>query len=196
MNFLAHLSLSDGSAESMIGNMLADFVKGRQILELEPAVARGVVMHRRVDKYIDAHPIAEFSRHRMRPRWGRYSGILIDVFYDHFLAVNWEMYNPQPLRDFLDDAYAKIASYAGPLDPELKALAQGFIDSDRLYSYREVDGIERALERLSRRLKRSHGLQLGDAVVDLREHFEFLDMEFNAFFPHLVEEAAGWRAEP
>jgi acyl carrier protein phosphodiesterase len=185
VNYLAHLFLADPTPESMLGNVLADFVKGKAHLALPPAVQEGVLLHRQVDKFTDNHPVTHRSIGRVRERWGWFSGILIDVFYDHFLALDWERYSSQPLRAFIDNAYGVLLAHQ-PLMPEhMQELVQRMVRDDRLMSYTGFDGIAVTLKRISRLIRRRE-VHLELAIEDLQRHHDALRADFHDFFPELV----------
>jgi acyl carrier protein phosphodiesterase len=114
MNFLAHLYLSGNNDKIMVGNFMGDFVKGRSALEqFEPEIIRGIELHRAIDEFTDSHAVVSASKDRLRPKYRHYSGVIVDVFYDHFLARNWSDYHDELLPDFADRAYGVIQSFAG-----------------------------------------------------------------------------------
>lgn len=184
MNYLAHLYLADPTPESMLGNVMADFVKGRAVDALPPAVRAGVLLHRQVDRFTDTHPVTNRSVGRIKERWGWYSGILIDVFYDHFLALDWDRYSPQPLRAFIDHAHAVLLTQQALMTAEMRAVVQRMVRDDRLMSYIRLDGIEQTLLRISRLIRRRQA-NLERAMDDLRQHFDGLRSDFHEFFPQL-----------
>lgn len=185
MNYLAHLFLADPTPESMLGNVLADFVRGKAHLTLPPAVQEGVVLHRRVDAFTDSHPVTHRSMARVRERWGWFSGILIDVFYDHFLAIDWDRYSRQPLREFIDNAYAVLLAHQPLMPPDMQAVVQRMVRDDRLTSYAHLEGIAQALARISRLFRRRE-VNLEPAVEELQLHYEELRADFHDFFPQLI----------
>jgi acyl carrier protein phosphodiesterase len=186
VNFLAHLHLNEGPIEERLGSMLADFVKGRMVAELPEAVRRGVMHHRQVDAFTDSHPVVFQSINRLREEWGRYSPILVDVFYDHFLAIDWETYHDQPLRQFLDDVYTSFLARRHDMPEVIRVPMDRLIASDRLMSYTTVDGIAESLDRMSRRFQRKR-VDLSGAVSALEENRAGLHDDFRAFFPELVD---------
>lgn len=185
MNYLAHLFLAEPTPESMLGNVLADFVKGRAVDALPPAVREGVLLHRQVDRFTDTHPVTNRSIARIHGRWGWYSGILIDVFYDHYLALDWDRYSPQSLREFIDNAYEVLLANRPLMPAAMQAVMQRIVRDDRLMSYRELDGIEQTLLRISRLIQRREA-HLERAMNDLRQHFDALRGDFHDFFPELI----------
>lgn len=184
MNFLAHLYLYDGPTEERLGSMLADFVKGRQFDELSGALQRGVLHHRKVDAFTDSHPMFRQSVVRLKAKWGRYSPILVDVFYDHFLATFWSEYDGRPLRDFLNNVYTEYQDQRESYPYIITRPMDRIVASDRLMTYRQLDGIEDALRRISSLLKRRR-VELHPAVGELRANYEGLAEDFHAFFPEL-----------
>lgn len=192
MNFLAHLYLSENTPEAMAGNLLADFIKGPDVQTLSAAIQAGIHHHRRVDAFTDRHPMVQRSISRVSAQWGWFSGILIDVYYDHILAVHWERYSPTPLRVFADHAYAAILSITDHVPEGVRMYAFRMIEADRLVRYRELSGVQEALYRLSLRIAEripQRALPLDHALPDLLAATPALTEDFHAFFPTLCAHA-------
>ncbi len=96
MNFLAHLYLSKKNKNILIGNFIADAVKGKKHNLYSKEVQAGILLHREIDNYTDNHPIVRKSKRRLNKRYGHYNGVIIDILYDHFLAKNWNNYSEIP----------------------------------------------------------------------------------------------------
>lgn len=184
MNYLAHLYLADADPEAWVGNLMGDFAKGQLPESLPPAIRRGIVLHRRIDAFSDAHPCFIASKRRIQPAFRRYGGILVDIFYDHFLARDWETYSPVPLRHFALAVYQALRTYYDCLPAPMQRSVSYMIAHDLLLSYREVTGVDRALRGIEGRLKRPS--QLGQAGVELERHYPALRADFTAFFPELI----------
>jgi acyl carrier protein phosphodiesterase len=192
VNWLAHLLLSESSAEFRMGNLLADLVRPPFPAAFSADILRGIACHRRIDAFTDQHALVRRSKQRVSEPFRRFSGILVDMFYDHLLAKEWDSHAEIPLEQFAQEFYASIDK----LSPQIPLAARGLLDrmheEDWLGSYGELAGLRRALERLGRRLKRP--LDLGLAVADLEEHYPSFQADFRVFFPELrahVESVAG-----
>ena len=85
MNFLAHLYLADDTPHSLIGNMLGDFVNGDFRSRYNTEICRGILLHRKVDVFTDNHPVFLHSKRRISNEYRLLKGIMVDLFYDHFL---------------------------------------------------------------------------------------------------------------
>ena len=105
MNFLAHLYLSGNNKEVILGNFIADAVKGKELNRYKEQVQVGIRLHRAIDTYTDKHPVVEKSKERLRGKYHKYAGVIVDMFYDHFLAANWNEYSNEPLNKFTSNAY-------------------------------------------------------------------------------------------
>lgn len=184
MNYLAHLYLADDDPESIIGSLMGDFAKGRIDDQLAPGIRRGIVVHRMTDSFTDAHAIFRGSKRRLRPEFRRYGGILVDLYYDHFLALQWTRYSDVALEDFSRKVYRILEGHRKDLPPRMQRSVSYMIANDLLLSYREVDGIRRALKGIEGRLKRES--RLSEAVVDLEHNHQVLAADFSAFFPELI----------
>jgi len=194
VNFLAHLYLADPIPESRVGNMMGDFVKGRApLLALPPAVRVGVRLHRAVDRLTDDHPIVQRAAARMVPHAGRYAGLVVDVAMDHFLARDWAAWHPQSLALFAAQCHADLRAGRELMSPLMQRVVQRLEDERWLTDIADFAGFERALERLSRRLKRwPH--PLADAGRFVLEHHEEYAAYFEEFFPDLIDAAAEAKA--
>lgn len=196
MNWLAHLFLSGPDLEFRLGNLLADLVKGRELQAMPPAFRRGARCHLTIDGFTDFHPVVVRSRGRIAARHGHYSGILMDVFYDHFLARNWERFaGGGTLDDWTRELHAAIREHPLVLPGDAALAIEHMVETDRLRSYRELAGVADALGRLSRRLavRLRRPVALERAVEDLAAHHAELEADFLEFFPALREHVAAWR---
>lgn len=191
MNWLAHLYLSEPETEFRLGNLLADQVRGPDRTRMSPTFLRGVACHQVIDAFAESHPVVKRSRQRIGPEQRRFSGILVDVFYDHFLARNWAEYSTTPLPQFTHGAYADFTPHISTLPEEARITLERIIEHDWLTSYREIAGIEDVLERLSGRLteRLNRPMALHSAVKDLQTHYGEFEADFQEFFPKLMDAA-------
>ena len=184
MNFLAHLYLADRRPDALLGSLMGDFVKGPLQGRFSPELTHALSQHRKVDAFTDAHPIVRASRARMAPARRRFAGIMVDVFYDHFLAVHWEDYADQPLEAFAREVYALLRAREAILPERLRRIAPLMAQFDWLGSYRRIEAVHVALDRMGERLKRGNAL-LG-AGAELNANYAGLEADFRAFFPEVV----------
>ena len=191
MNFLAHLYLADDTPASIVGNMLADFVSHDFRERYPPPVVNAILFHHQIDHYADAHPLFRRSRRRLGRQYRLLTGVLIDVFYDHFLARNWGHYSRLPLAAFCDEVYAVFQDHPHLLSPRLQRIMPIMVEENWLLAYREIEGVEKALRGLSRRISRPNRLAEGGEA--LRENYAELQTDFQAFFPDLKAHADGIR---
>ena len=189
MNFLAHLSLSGDDPEVMLGNLMGDFLKRVDATGYPPAIQRGIQLHRTIDSFTDAHPVFRRSRGRLPPPYRRYAGVLVDVFYDHFLACDWRRYRPrEDLSSFVRRTYRMLANPPVDPPPRLKNALPRMIREDWLGSYVTEDGVDQQLKRISRRVSRAN--PLGSGVSQLALHYDGLAADFAEFFPALMRHIA------
>lgn len=192
MNWLAHVFLSEPHIEHRLGNLLADLVRGPQRDLMGAQFRRGAALHRVIDAYTDAHPIVRRSRLRLSPDHRRFSGVLIDIFYDHLLASRWEQYSPEPLARFTQHFYAQAQEAQLALPEEARTTLERIIRHDLLGAYARIDGVEESLRRLShylaRRWRREFALER--SIAELREQEPALAADFAEFFPGLQAHTA------
>jgi acyl carrier protein phosphodiesterase len=186
VNYLAHLFLAGTSAESLIGNLAGDFVKGRIGDDLPPGIADGIRQHRHIDAFTDSHPTVAAFRRVLIPEHGHYSRVIADVFFDHFLATDFTRYGSEPLDTFLARVYATIDPHLDRLPGRLRAVYPRMRDEGWLASYQTIGGIRLALGGISHRLSRRP--QLAPAVHFLTDRDARTELErlFHEFFPDLM----------
>lgn len=170
MNFLAHLWLAGPDEGARLGAVAGDFVKGALPGDLPADIAGGVALHRAIDAFADSHPAFQRSRERVTGPQRRFAGVMVDMFYDHFLAAEWPIWHPgEALPDYAARQYALLAAHRHRLPARAAPVVARMAEHDWLSSYREVDSIVYALDRIARRLKRPDAfLGCGEA---LRTHY-------------------------
>lgn len=192
MNHLMHLYLSDGTPQSLAGNLMGDFVKGRLEGRFPSAIRRGIVLHRRVDSLAQVSRHHAASRRRIDPFFGHYRGVLVDLFYDHFLALRWDRYSSIPLDRYLEETRRSIESCREFLPERLSSILAPLFD-EWLPGYCTTEGIGRTLERMSGRLSRPNPLAAG--IRELEAHYVSLGDDFGLFMEEIVEEVRRWEKE-
>lgn len=184
MNFLAHAFLSGENPKIMVGNFMGDFVKGKQFEQYNETIANGILLHRLIDEYTDNHEIVMGSKRRFTKKYRHYSGVIVDVAYDHFLAKNWNKYHNKDLLSFTQWIYNTLDQYKD-IFPERFGFMLGYMKRDNwLYHYAELSGIDRALTGMSKRTKFNSKMEM--AAVDISLHYQDLEEEFSSFLPEIM----------
>lgn len=185
MNYLAHFYLSDQTPEGFLGGILGDFVRGKVQGKFTPTIEREIEIHRRIDFFTDTNEIVRKSKKRVAANRSKYAGVLVDVFYDHYLALNFENYSNISLKDFSTDVYQSLKTRNNSLDESLQTRLMGIAHYDLLSSYVTLEGIGLALYRISKRLKRENNLAEG--IFDIKNNYAEMQKDFEEFFPQLIE---------
>ncbi|HEA31365.1 MAG TPA: DUF479 domain-containing protein [Leeuwenhoekiella sp.] len=183
MNFLAHIYLSGDNEQITIGNFMADGIKGSKYKKFPIPIQKGIILHRAIDTFTDAHPIVRQSTRRLHPNYSHYSGIIVDILYDHFLAKNWSDYSKIPLTQFTANFYALLKKNQEKLTPGIQKMMPYMIADNWLLSYAEIEGIATVLRNMDRRTKNRSGMT--HAVEDLKNNYAAFEAEFTLFFADL-----------
>jgi acyl carrier protein phosphodiesterase len=185
MNYLAHLYLSFGHEEIMVGNYIGDAVKGRQIEKFPERIQQGIRLHRDIDTFTDKHQIVEYSKARIRKKYRKYAGVVIDMYYDHFLAAGWANWSKESLNDFTRQSYKTLLRNYVVMPARMKRVLPIMAAGNWLASYAEVGNISLALKGMSRRTKFDSGME--HAGEELKLHYDVLKNDFQNFFPELID---------
>ncbi|MEZ4853389.1 ACP phosphodiesterase [Flavobacterium sp.] len=182
MNFLAHIYLSGDNEMLKIGNFMADSIKGNNYLEYTGDLQKGILLHRAIDSFTDTNEIYRKSKHRLHKKYGHYSGIIMDVVYDHYLAKNWNRFSTENLSDFVLRFYQSISKNSSLLPVKTQRLVPFMIDQNWLESYVTLDGLQTILWQMSRRI--NYTIDMSEAISEVQEFY----LEFESeFFEFMVE---------
>lgn len=196
MNYLAHLLLADDSDASRVGNLLGDFTRGL-ISDLEkqfpPEIIKGIRMHRAVDQFTDSHPLFRQARLLLAKERRRFAGIIVDIFFDHFLCKHWSKFSTIPLNIFITDIYHALERHPEWLTGRLKEVFPVMRNEDWLSRYATLEGIENTLKRVSKRSTKLSAIANG--TDDLRKNTEDFEELFLAFMPSLLAFTTQWKQE-
>ena len=185
MNYLAHAYLSFNDQSLIVGNMIADYVKGKHWQEYDPGIQQGIQLHRAIDTFTDTHPVTLAAREYFQASCGRYSAVFIDIVYDHFLATDASIFTEQSLAAFTQQIYHTVAQQHDILPPVFQQVFRHMKQHDWLYGYRFMDGIYKSFSGIVHRAKFFEAT--ADAPFEvLKQHYDELAAHYRTFFPELV----------
>ena len=184
MNFLAHLYLSGNNEKLMVGNFIGDYIKGQKYKNYSGAVKQGILLHRQIDTFTDSHLKFREAKKLLVSEFGLYSGVVIDLFYDHLLAKNWSEYSNISLRDFTKKAHSVLLSNFFILPKRVQGFLPIIVHKRRLESYATIDGIEKALEIMGNytTLPKKSGI----AVKILKSNLPYFENNFICFMKDII----------
>ena len=201
MNYLAHLFLSGPDEQTMVGNFIGDYVKGNTWNKFPENIKKGILMHRWIDSFTDAHPNFREAKSLFRSEFGLYSGIVIDLLYDHYLAKNWNEYSDLTLRAFAKRSHAVLLQNFLHLPVRVQSFLPFLNQHKRLESYASVEGIVQTLKIMSNYsslpAKSNYVLQtiqtnndffevnFREFMIDLRKYATEIQNNESRFFNHL-----------
>ena len=183
MNFLAHAYLSFGQEEILVGNLVADFIKGKELRQFSEDIQIGILLHREIDSFTDAHPLVKAGQSYLRPKFRHYSSVITDIFFDHFLAKHWEKYSRIPLDIFASETYDSLEKHLPELPEGFGEMFYWMKTQNWLLHYRELEGIQRTLNGMTRRAK--FDSKMNESTLFLVEKEAEFELIFFAFFKDL-----------
>lgn len=184
MNFLAHIYLSGDDEDITIGNFIADGIKGKRYLKYPPQISKGILLHRAIDSYTDGHETVRQSTARLHKNYSHYSGVIVDILYDHFLAKNWKNYCAQPLDEYVEDFYGLLRKNFEILPTRVQRMMPHMIADNWLLSYATVEGIGKILAQMN--VRTNNVSKMNFAVLELEKYYEEFEAEFTSFFAELI----------
>lgn len=185
MNFLAHIYLSGNNDMLKIGNFMADSIRGHHYLDYPDEIRKGILLHRYIDTFTDAHPIYRKSKHRLHEKYGHYSGVIMDIVYDHFLAKNWSKYSNEKLENYADNFYKLLQDNYEILTEKVQKMMPYMIARNWLVSYASLNGLEMILFQMDYRTK--HRVHMQETIVEVKQFYTEFEEEFTLFFEELQQ---------
>lgn len=185
MNYLAHIYLSGDNDLVTIGNFMADGIKGKNYQKYPVEIQIGILLHRHIDTFTDAHKTVRKSTKRLHEKYSHYSGIIVDMLYDHFLAKNWNSYSTILLTEYVETFYNSLEENYHILPLRVQKMMPYMMTDNWLVSYASLEGISKALEGMNRRTKNRS--KMHEAVNELEVFYSEFENEFSFFFDELVQ---------
>ncbi|NCU05026.1 MAG: DUF479 domain-containing protein [Chitinophagaceae bacterium] len=190
MNYLAHAYLSFHQPEILVGNMISDFVKGKQKLQYATGIQEGISLHRFIDSYTDEHPATKQAKEIFRPHYRLYAGAFVDVVYDHFLATDNSIFTDESLEEFAITTYQLLDPYAAVFPERFARMFPYMKTQNWLYHYKDKWGIENSLHGVVRRA--TYLTESATAFALFEDRYNDLQICYNWFFPELQAAVKGW----
>lgn len=169
MNYLGHLYLSGNDVALMQANLYGDFIKGSHLSHLPEIIQRGIQLHRRIDTFIDRHPVIHELLPVLRKELPKVAGIAIDIYFDHLLAKNWTSFHPQPLDAYLQAIYAQMDPEDSHYSTEYRSFLRNLIRHNWISHYPTLDAVDRMSRSISSQLSFPNRLSDGKAVFLMHE---------------------------
>jgi len=185
MNFLAHIYLSGKNDEIKLGNFIGDYVKGTAYNNYSPLIRKGILLHRKIDSFTDAHQIVRKHKSLFYSKYHKYAGVIIDIIYDHFLARYWHMFSEVDYNEYIISIYKFLTSNLENMPQEISKIVPNLIYHNWLNSYKTIKGIENVLIGMSKGT--SLPSESNYAILILRQHYGDIKNEFFTYFPQLIE---------
>lgn len=184
MNYLAHIYLSGENIRIQIGNFMGDGVRGKEYLQFHKDIQTGILLHRAIDTFTDTHLIFRKSKHRLVPKFNHFSGIIVDMFYDHFLAKHWEMFHHIPLKDFVQDFYNNLNHHNDEINQKTRNILPYLTKQNWLERYQYITDLQVILKQMDQRF--SFPAKMNESVELLYEFYDIFEDEFFKFFRELM----------
>lgn len=185
MNFLAHQYLSFQQEHLQIGNLFGEIVRGKDYLDFSEGLQKGILLHRHIDTFTDAHPMVKESSKKFHQHYGKYAPVIVDVVYDYFLIKNWSKYSEQAFEEFVSSCYDLFRKHFDDFPSPLQLIIDHLLKYDWFHNYTHIDGIKKTLDGISQRSKFKNYMGQADREIILYENE--LNEEFNAFFPDIIQ---------
>lgn len=187
MNWLAHVFLSPDNLNFQLGNLLTDVSNPKQLKIDNADFKAGVQCHYAIDKFTDSHELVKKCKAVFFPKYRHFSAVLVDIFFDHFLAANWDDYCETPYRKYVDSFYSSIEQKTLPLHESSETFIKSIYTSDRLGMYDKLEGIQQTLERITKRIRLRTIIDIRESMDELKGNYDVLLTDFRKFFPELRE---------
>lgn len=190
MNFLAHIYLSGDSVPITIGNFIGDFLRGVKVESFNSEIQKGIRLHRSIDLFTDNHDVVMRSKKRLWNKYRHFSGVIVDIYYDHYLAKNWHEFSSVPLDEYVNNFYNIILTHEHILPERVNQVLPYMKKENWLLNYANFEGIDNVMQDMSRRTK--HDSKMEESVKELKEGYEEFEGDFFEFFPDLEQHVKGY----
>lgn len=186
MNYLAHIHLAHTTNTSLLGNFLGDFVKGSDLSHLPLDLQKGVRLHRSIDTFTDSHACVVSLRKGFPRNIRRMSGVVIDIYFDYLLSLNWAQYNNTDMTIMLAKFYEQLASTSLEIGGRFPEVKSGLLSYKWLHEYEQKETVIKAFKHIEKRL--GYRITFANAAADFIEQYDAqLNQAFSQFYPQLMK---------
>jgi len=189
VNYLAHSFLSNNNTDLLIGNFIADHIHGNNFENFSPGIIEGIKLHRKIDVFTDSHEKFKESKRFFYKGFEKYSGILVDIYFDHLLAKNYHIHSNIPLQEYCDKVYSIYTQNVHVLPQSSSAFLKYVLQNNIYFAYSKPEGIEQVLSHLSHRI--NHPVKLHESLHIFKQNEEQLQSNFDLFFKDVIDEFIG-----
>ncbi len=185
VNILAHLYLSGDSDDIKIGNFIGDYVKGHDYQNYPALVRKGIILHRHIDTYTDQHPIVSKAKTRLADQYHKYAGIIIDIFFDHYLSRDWTFFSSTPLKKYIDQTNELLMNNYEMMPPRVQSFLPKLVNNRWMEKYNTIKGIEGVLVRMA---KNTTLPEISPYAINiLKKYYDTFNDEFYSYFEQLMK---------
>lgn len=156
-------------------------------------ISKGVILHREIDRFTDSHEITDLSKAKLRKKYRHYSGVIVDMFYDHFLSKNFEDYHTEPILSFTERHYTNLTNFLPHMPERAQHMLPYMVRGNWLVAYGKIEGLHRALTGMTRRTR--YDSKMNESIQDLLTHYADFESEFRAFFIELEKHISEFRED-
>ena len=185
MNFLAHVYLSNDNFSLAVGNLIADRVKGKDLTDFSPMIQKGILLHRKIDVFTDYHPLFKECVSLLFPIYRHYSRVIIDMYFDHFLASNWDKYHSKNLKVFSNEFYVALKIESENFPENIKNFSKTLIFYNWFDSYKTITGLELILTQMEQRTR--FPSKLSASTKQLKENYTYFHNRFSSFMEEVID---------
>jgi len=185
MNFLAHFYLSCDEPALLTGNFMADFIQNQEVKTLPESVQKGVMLHRKIDSFMDTHPLVRRGSKRLHAYHHKYAPVVMDIYYDYLLYQHWDEFYDSDFQAFANHCYDILLDNLGMMPSTLQVQTTDMVNHNWLRNYTTKKGLVATFQGMKRRTSKPQ--HLNGAVESLQRDYNLLDAEFLEFFPEIIE---------
>lgn len=185
MNFLAHIYLAGNDDGLIIGNFIADMVKGKDYQNYPEDIQKGILLHRQIDTFTDNHPVWRKTKRRILEEQGKYSGVVVDLYYDHFLAKEWQRFSKEKLEAFVCRNYRLIIKNYRILPNRARFILPFMVRQNWLVNYANLEPLSLIFDRMDRRTAYRSGMKT--SVATLQKYYPEIKSDFYKFMPDIID---------
>jgi len=185
MNFLAHVYLSEDNFSLAVGNLIADRVKGKDLTNFSPMIQKGILLHRKIDTFTDHHPLFKECVSILFSIYRHYSRVIIDIYFDHFLASNWDKYNSKNLKVFSNEFYDALKIESENFPENIKNFSRTLIFYNWFDSYKTITDLELILTQMAQRTR--FPSKLSASKKQLKGNYTYFHNHFSSFMEEVID---------
>jgi acyl carrier protein phosphodiesterase len=188
MEILLNAYFTNPDPEAMVGSFLGSGYVNNHEHTFSSPIERGQAIGHSINDFIDNHPVCQQSIQLLSPKARKYGRTILKLYYDHFLARNWQQHSDIPYDQFCHEIVEVLKSHNHLFPYKPKRVVNRVIRKNLVSTLPTINGLNEYIREMTR--YNSYNSSILESIGDLVKNYNSFSKDFDLIFPEMERECA------